>query len=160
MRRISTVFTIGLVCVTFAFAESESKAVEYPADYRKWTHVKSTIIGPQSPGFAVNGGLHHFYANAKAMEGYKTGKFPDGSVLIDDLVAINDNAGVGSEGARNRVAVMVKDSARFADSGGWGFEVFKADASSPSLNAAGKASCFACHSKQKDQDSTFTKYRK
>jgi len=151
---------LALLCAAATFAETPSATVPYPADYRQWTHIKSTIVGPRDPGFAVNGGLHHFYANHKAMEGYKTGKFPDGSVLIDDLLEIKENAGIGSEGTRRRVAVMHKDSAKFRDSGGWGFEVFKADDSSPALNAEAKASCFACHSKRKDTDLTFTKFRK
>jgi hypothetical protein len=151
---------IGFLCGSWAFAGEEPGAVPYPSDYRKWVHVKSTAVGPQNPRFASNGGLHHFYANAKALEGYKTGKFPDGSVLIDDLLEFKENEGVSAEGARRRVAVMQKDSVRFRETGGWGFEVFKGDEVAPSLKAEGKAACFACHSKQKDRDSVFSQFRK
>ena len=152
--------TIGLLTVTWTLAGAADSAVPYPAEYRKWVHVKSTLIGPQHARFASNGGLHHFYANDKALDGYKSGKFPDGSVLVDDLLEIKESEGVSSEGARRRVAVMVKDSARFRETGGWGFEVFKGDESSPALNAEGKAACFACHSKQKDHDSVYSQFRK
>jgi hypothetical protein len=139
----------------------ESTTVPYPAEYRKWVHVKSTLIGPQHPRFATNGGLHHFYANEKALEGYKSGKFPDGAVLVDDLFEVNDvGGGITAEGARRRVAVMMKDHVRFRDSGGWGFEIFKGNDSTPSLSAEGKATCFACHGKQKDHDSVYSQYRK
>lgn len=151
---------IGFLCGSWAFAGEDSGAVPYPGEYRKWIHVKSTAIGPQNPRFASNGGLHHFYANEKALEGYKTGKFPDGSVLVDDLLELKESEGVSSEGARRRVAVMLKDSARFRETGGWGFEVFKGDESAPSLKADGKAACFACHSKQKDHDSVYSRFRK
>jgi hypothetical protein len=151
---------IGLVCSMWAFAEVESPNVPYPGEYRNWIHVKSTLIGPQHASFTTNGGIHHFYANQKAVEGYRTGKFPDGSVLIDDLLELKDSAGVSSEGARRRVAVMVKDVSRYGDTGGWGFEVFKGDDSTPVLKAEGKAACFACHAKQKEHDSVFSQFRK
>jgi len=141
-------------------AGTDDKTVAYPGEYRKWVHVKSTLIGPAHPRFASNGGLHHFYANGKAMDGYQSGKFADGSVLVDDLLEVKDSEGVTSEGTRRRVAVMVKDSARFPDTGGWGFEVFRGDGSAPSLDAEGKAACFACHAKQRDHDSVYSQFRK
>lgn len=148
------------LCGACALFAADAATVQYPADYRTWVHVKSTLIGPQNARFAANGGLHHFYANAKAVEGYKNGKFADGSVLVDDLLEMKESDGVSSEGTRRRVAVMVKDSARFRDSGGWGFEVFKGDESTPSLKANGKAACFACHGKQSSNDLVFSKFRK
>jgi cytochrome P460 len=153
--------SIGLVVGAWALGAADgSTSVSYPDEYRKWVHVKSTLVGPQNPRFAANGGIHHFYANEKALEGYRTGKFPNGSVLIDDLLEIKEQGGVTSEGARRRVAVMVKDAARYRDTGGWGFEIFKGDESAPTLNAEGKAACFACHGKQTDRDSVFSQYRK
>ena len=156
----TVLFGIGLLVSAWPFVAAESTTVPYPGEYRKWTHVKSTLVGPQNARFATNGGLHHFYANEKALEGYKNGKFPDGSVLIDDLLEVKENDGISSEGARRRVAVMTKDSARYGDTGGWGFEIFKGDESTPALNTEQKAACFACHGKQKDRDSVFSQYRK
>jgi len=150
----------GLLFGALAFAAAESAAVPYPAGYRKWVHVKSTVIGPAHPRFASNGGMHHFYANEKALEGYSSGKFPDGAILIDDLLEVKENAGVTVEDARRRVAVMAKDSVRYRESGGWGYEIFKGDESAPSLTADGKAACFDCHGKQKERDSVFSQFRK
>jgi hypothetical protein len=48
----------------------------YPNGYRKWVHVGTTLVGPQSPFFAGNGGIHHIYANEKAVKGYESGTFP------------------------------------------------------------------------------------
>jgi hypothetical protein len=134
-------------------------AVAYPEGYRSWVHVKSTLVGPASPGFKANGGLHHFYANEKAMEGYRTGTWPDGSVLIDDLLEMSEKEGVSAEGARRRVAVMVKDARAFAASGGWGFEVFRGDDRAPSLDAQGKAACHACHTSA-TRELVFSQYRR
>jgi hypothetical protein len=84
--------------------------------------------------------------------------FPDGSILIDDGLEAVTNAGVTTEGARRRVAVMVKDSSRFRDSHGWGFEVFLRDDRKGSLTADGKAACLACHQKA-ERGLVFSKYR-
>ena len=94
------------------------------------------------------------------MEGYRTGTFPDGAVLIDDLVEMKGAAtpGVSDEGVRKRLAVMVKDSQKFADTGGWGFEVFKGDTQVASLDTKGRAACSARH--QKAKSSVFSEIRK
>lgn len=138
-------------------ARPDDAAVPFPDGYRKWVHVKSTLIGPQSPAFERNGGIHHFYANDKALEGYGSGAFPDGSVLVDDLVEAKEAAGVTSDGTRRRVAVMVKQGARFRETGGWGFEVFKGDGRDAALDTAAKAACFACH--KSGRDSVFIEFR-
>lgn len=68
------------------------------------------------------------------------------------------------------VDFMVKDSKRFADSGGWGYAVFRYDATSESFkpgDLTGKppqgndAKCgFACHTVVTDRDYVFTEYAK
>jgi hypothetical protein len=147
-----------LACCLYGFADT-AETIPYPKEYRKWAHVKSTLIGPQHASFANNGGIHHFYANEKAMEGYRTGKFPDGAVLIDDLLEAQENKGVTSEGPRRRLAVMVKESGRFTETGGWGFEIFMRDNQADgTLTAERRAACFACH--QKARDSVFSELRK
>ena len=65
---------------------------------------------------------------------------------------------VGERAAR-RVAVMLKDGARYRDTDGWGFEIFKGD-DSPGADAEGKAACFACHGMQKGRDAVFSQFRK
>src|SRR5262245_20856326 len=127
MKNIVTAITFGLV-VTFASTLPQSAApnseIPYPDGYRKWVHVSSTLIGPQSPFFANNGGIHHIYANEKALQGYETGKFPDGSIVVFDLLSTKENNGATIEASRQRIDVMVKDAERFAGTGGWGFERF------------------------------------
>jgi len=149
------VAAIGALKATPAVQDAK---IPYPAAFREWAHVKSTIVGPQSPSFATNGGVHHFYANAKALEGYRSGTFADGSILIDDLLETKDGAtGVTIEGARRRLAVMVKDTARFTGTGGWGFEIYKGDSQTGSLSSEARAACFGCH--QKATNSVFSTFR-
>jgi len=140
-------------------AEPEEVPVPYPEGFREWVHVKSTLVGAEAPSFANQGGLHHFYANAQALKGYASGSFPDGSVLIDDLLEVQVSAGVTTTGARRRLAVMVKDSQRFRETGGWGFEVFKGDSHEGTLPPLARTACFACHTKAAP-DSVFSEFRR
>jgi len=71
-------------------------------------------------------------------------------------------------GAQHDVDLMVKDSKRFADSGGWGYAMFEYDAASDSFRPgttastppqANDAKCgFACHTIVKSNDYVFTEY--
>jgi hypothetical protein len=71
-------------------------------------------------------------------------------------------------GTQQNVDFMVKDSKRFADSGGWGYAVFdydaKTDKFSPGTRAGSPpqgndAKCgFACHTVAKSRDYVFTDY--
>ena len=156
--------TLAVACaVTWSLSSwaRPDGAVPYPAGYRHWTHVRTALIGPQSSAFESFGGLHHIYANEKAMEGYRTGRFPDGSVLVFELLETRENAGVTTEGQRKRVGVMVKESKRYAETGGWGFESFQGDSQTERrLNAEGRTACFRCHEPQKDRDYVFSEFRK
>jgi hypothetical protein len=149
-----------LIWASYLQAEPDN-TIAYPLGYRKWAHVKSALIGPQSPIYKRYGGLHHIYANEKAIEGYRTGKFRDGSVIVFDVLETQESAGTTAEGNRRFIDVMAKDSQRFAETGGWGFEEFKGDSQRERvLSAQDKTACFNCHIKQKDQGFVFSKFRK
>jgi hypothetical protein len=130
-------------------ATAGGDGVPYPEGFRAFRHVKTTVVGKASPVFERQGGIHHFYANALAVEGYRTGTFPDGAVLIDDLLTAEETAGVTKTGARRTTSVMVRDAARYADTGGWGYEVFEKDGRAGTLSAEKRAACQSCHAKAK-----------
>ena len=134
--------------------------VPYPEGYRDWHHVKSMVIEEGHALYGSFGGIHHLYANDKAMKGYQNGIFPDGSVIIFDLLeAVHDGNAV-TEGERKVVGVMHKDSKRYRDTGGWGFEGFGAgDRNNRVVGENAASACFACHAPQKAQDYTFSKLR-
>src|ERR1041385_8280251 len=118
----------------------------FPKDFRRWAHVKSVLVGPQSAAFATEGGIHHIYANAKALGGYETGKFPDGSVIVYDLLETKEVAGNTIEGATRRVDVMVKDTQHYHTTGGWQFMSFPGDKQADgNLAADRQAVCSKCH---------------
>jgi len=136
-------------------------AVDYPRGYRSWTHVKSALIGPTSPTYARYGGIHHIYANEKAMEGYRSGQFPDGAVIVFDLLETKESAGITAEGPRKFIDVMAKDAKRYSTSGGWEYEEFKGDSESErSLNEQSKTACYQCHDRQRNRDFVFSTFRR
>jgi hypothetical protein len=144
----------GTVCLFLSAATTDP--VSYPDGYRKWVHVRTGLIGPESPAFETYGGMHHIYANAKAMEGFASGKFPEGAVFVFDLHDVMESKGSTTEGPRKKIEVMVKDSGRYASTGGWGFERFLGDELAPVLTDADRAKCFACHQGQRNNDSVFS----
>ncbi|HRA24142.1 MAG TPA: cytochrome P460 family protein [Usitatibacteraceae bacterium] len=135
--------------------------VAYPDGYRDWHHVKSMVIQPGHGLYEAFGGIHHLYANRKALEGYRTGKFPDGAVIVFDLLEAPAEAGAITEGRRKVVGVMARDARKFAATGGWGFEGFKGDSRTErAVGADAAKACFACHAPQKDRGYVFSSLRK
>lgn len=150
-----------LACIALPALAADPPPVPYPEGYRSWTHVKSMVIQPGHPLAEAFGGIHHLYANAKALEGYRNGnRFPDGAVIVFDLLDAKASGGAVEEGPRKVVGVMAKDSRKWSATGGWGFEGFKGD--SKTARAVGNdaaTACYGCHAPQKDADYTFSRWR-
>ena len=111
--------------------------------------LKSTMIGPTHKNFATLGGFQHIYANEVAMTGYRTRNFPEGSVIAFDWIDSTETNGAFLEGPRRQLDVMVKDSKRFASTGGWGFQRFVKDSKTELPKAPTPQDCFACHDRLK-----------
>jgi Cytochrome P460 len=150
----------ALLAASPVFA-ADPAPVPYPLGYRHWVHVKSMTINQGHALYDSFGGIHHLYANKKAEQGYKTGRFADGAVIVFDLLEAKAADNTVQEGARKVLGVMHKDAKRYAGTGGWGFEGFKGDSQTERAvgnNAA--AACFQCHTAQKANDFVFSAYRK
>jgi mono/diheme cytochrome c family protein len=116
--------------------------------------------------------------NPAMIDAYKAGipgngkPFPDGAKMAK--VHWNLKVNVGEPGGptvpdtEHDVDLMVKDSKRFRDSGGWGYGVFEYDSASDKFRLgdlkdkppqANDAKCgFACHTAVKTKDYVFTDY--
>ena len=136
-----------LILLTSQTATSDQ--VAYPEGYRTWAHVKSTMVGPTHKNFATLGGFQHIYANEAAMTGYRTRNFPEGSVITFDWLELTENNGAFAEGPRRQLDVMIKDSKRFASTGGWGFQRFVKDSKTERASTPSPQDCFACHDRLK-----------
>jgi len=159
VSNISRLISLSLVCVSLGLslgAVTAPEHVAFPDGYRGWVHISSAVVasGPRGPG------MHHIYANAKAIEGYRTGRFSDGATIVFDRFGLQVNGATTKIGDRQLVDVMVRDSARFRDTGGWGFDEFVGDsrvdhAFEPSKAAA---SCFTCHTQRRENGYVFTTF--
>jgi hypothetical protein len=116
-------------------------------------------------------------ANTEMIKAYMAGApgngkpFPDGSKMAKihwDPKQLKTFPAAMVPGTQQNVDFMVKDSKRFADSGGWGWAAFDYNASTDSFTPATLASkpaqgndakCgLACHTTVKSSDYVFTNY--
>jgi len=117
--------------------------------------------------------------NAAMIEAYKAGfpangkPVPDGARMAKIHWAAKQNEffpDATVPGNLLNIDFMVKDSTRFADSGGWGYAVFEYDAASDAFKPGTTASAppqrndakcgYACHTRAKARDYVFTEYGK
>jgi hypothetical protein len=113
--------------------------------------------------------------NDIANKAYREGKlpFPDGAIIAAlhwNEVSSEDNNKVLAKGFPGaglqsfvpasgvNMQFMVKDSKKYASTGGWGFQFFEGgDPKKPQVTDAAKQ-CFACHQPKKDQDYVYSTY--
>jgi hypothetical protein len=134
-------------------------SVQYPDNFRRWVHVGTGVILPGGTMPESEQGMHHVFANPKAVDGYASGDFADGSIIVYELREAQQKNGVIFEGDRRRVDVMIKDANLYKDTGGWRFErFFSNDQTQDAVHDAG-ASCFACHTNAKTHGFVFTQLR-
>ena len=155
----------GLLCaaagILAAVAVSAQAAddLKPPVGYRQWFHVNTMIVDKASPLFAEIGGMHNVHVNSVGEPALKTGgPYPDGTMFLTDLHDFTVVDGSYVEGALKGLALMEKDSKRFAATGGWGFQFWVGgDATKPAVTDATKQ-CFECHQPQKAQDYVYSTY--
>jgi len=155
-------------------SQTESNAspiygITIPAGYRDWR----LISVKQLTG--ADGKLKQLRAqlgNDIAIEAFRAGKlpFPDGAIIAalhwneassdaDNQVLASGFSGAGLEsvfaGSAVNVQFMVKDSKKYAASGGWGYADFT---NGRPGDQPLHEKCFPCHVPAKDHDYVFTRY--
>jgi len=162
MKNRAVVLGAIILLAGAAASAADPPAVKYPTGYREWVHVTSMVVfSDKSPLFGAFSGMHHVYVNKVGLAAAKShGTYPDGSVLVLDLLQANEVEGTYREGARKLLAVMQKDSQRFKQTGGWGFEGFKDGTPRARVVTDPAGQCFACHQAQKDRDHVFSLFGK
>src|SRR5258708_4696598 len=109
---ISLAIVAFISATSFTYDEPIDNSILYPEGYRRWTHIKSGIVGPEHPNVKYRG-FNHVYANDKAFQGYESGIFPEGSVIVFDVIEAATNDNYTAEAKRNHMDVMVKDAVKF-----------------------------------------------
>ncbi len=140
--------------------------VRIPAGYRDWQ-----LIAVNQLLFAGKGEqLRAQLGNAIAVKAFKEGTlpFPDGAIIAaihwtrissEDNNKVLDGPFPGTQsfviGSPLNVQFMVKDSKKYAATGGWGFGDFTGG--KPGDEALHKT-CFPCHQPAKNHDFVFARY--
>ena len=148
--------------------------VTIPPGYRDWRLISvKQLTGKELTG---SGGelkqLRAELGNDIAIKAYRDGTlpFPDGAIIAalhwtevssdaDNQVLAAGFPGLGLKssfaGSAVNVQFMVKDSKKYAASGGWGFADFT---NGKPGDEALHQKCFPCHQPGKDRDYVFTRY--
>ena len=154
-----------VVYMAHASGRSEQEAdpifgIKIPPGYRDWR-----LISVAHEDGNLND-LRALLGNDVAIKAYREGKlpFPDGTIIARlawSYVPSEENNKVFGRsqsfvaGAATNVQFMVKDSRKYAATGGWGFAQFKDG--KPDATAALKT-CFPCHQPAQAGDFVFTHY--
>ncbi|MEI9983353.1 MAG: cytochrome P460 family protein [Aliidongia sp.] len=165
----------GAAAVTApTFGESDGEAapiygIKIPQGFRDWRLISvKRLTGDGGKTMQLRAEL----GNHIAIKAYREGKlpFPDGATIValhwnetssdaDNQVLANGFPGRGLEatfaGPPVNVQFMVKDSKKYAASGGWGYADF---AKGKPGDEALHETCYPCHQPAKDRDYVFTQY--
>jgi len=143
-----------------------------PKNFNEWVYVGS----PLTPN-ALNGGMagfpefHNVYIEPGSYEIYKkTNVFPEGTILFKELQltlpAQNPDGSRGEPSGRgyfpgplNGADVTVKDSKRYASTGGWGYYNFNHhEPKAPTAKLKPKEECGYCHMASAKKDEVWTQF--
>jgi Cytochrome P460 len=144
-----------------------------PKNYRNWIFVGSPLTpNALNDGHANFPEYHNVYIEPGSFAIYKkTGVFPEGTIFYKELQLTlkpeenpdgsrTEPSGRGYfPGALNGADVTVKDSKRFAESGGWGyfdFNHFEPKAASTKVQE--KSECAYCHIASAKRDEVWTQF--
>ena len=164
---VAVVALVGAaVCMTPASGEPDKEAdpvfgIEIPPGYRDWR-----LISVAHEEGNLND-LRAILCNDEAIEAYREGKFPfpDGTIIArlawSYTPSEENNKVFGRRQSfvagppKNGVQFMVKDSKKYASTGGWGYAQF--NDGKPADEAVLKT-CFPCHQAIETRDFVFTRY--
>ena len=172
MRRIVFVLVAGVALagvvayIAPASGQADREAapifgVKIPPGYRDWR-----LISVAHEEGSLND-LRAILGNDVAIKAYREGNrtFPDGTIIArlawsyvpleESEKAFGRRQSFVAGPPKNGVQFMVKDSRKYASTGGWGFAQF--DDGKPASEAVHNT-CFSCHATVKARDFVFNRY--
>ena len=155
---------VTLVAPAPGHADGQAAALfvtEIPQGYRDWRWISSAHEAGNLNSLGV------VLGNDVAINAYREGKLPfqDGTIIAalhyrytpsEENNKVFGQAQSFVPGAPTNIQFMVKDSIKYAATGGWGFGHFGADGKPG--DAAFMNTCFPCHEKAQGSDHVFTRY--
>jgi len=137
-----------------------------PVNYRRWIFAGTPLTpNDMNDGEAAFPEFHNVYINPEAFAEYeRSGTFPDGTVLVKELVSVGSKSAPSGKGYFMGefigLEVAVKYSARFnKEPGHWAYFSFGHEY--PLKTRAERqpvANCSTCHNANAAQDFVFTQY--
>ena len=136
-------------------------------NYRQWVFVGAPVTpNDMNNGKAAFPEFHHVYIDPASFAAYKkTGKFPNGTVIVKELAGVGAKSSASGSGYFAGdfigVAASVKDAKRFAkEPGNWAYFSFMGDDGKAlaSAKAQATAACNACHQQNAAEDLVFTQH--
>ena len=139
-----------------------------PLDYRSWVFVTSGLgmtYGPAKPAEGRPPLFDNVFVTRDAYDEFlRSGAWPDKTMFILEGRRAEANVSINNGGrTQGELAFMeaaVKDTARFKDTGGWGY--FSFDSRNGLVESAAAlpstARCYACHSANTAVDNTFVQF--
>lgn len=161
------------LCTTLAMAQASAATDQLhyaandqlvvPENYRSWIFLTSSLdlnYDEPVPGAATSRSLlDNVFVNPSAYAQFvKTGRWPDGTVLIKEN-RLAASAGTLSRSGKFQTQIVsmelhVKDQKRFPRQ--WAF--FVTDGKAPARYVAPGAACYSCHADHGAVDSTFVQF--
>lgn len=143
-------------------AAAAISAGKLPPGYRDWRLIS---VAREE---ATLDDIRAILGNDIAIKAYRDGTrpFPDGTIIArlawsydsseENNKAFGRRQSFVAGRPKNGVQFMVKDSRKYAATGGWGYSQF--DDGKPLTDTAMLQSCFDCHQAVRDRDFVFTQY--
>ncbi|HYI94899.1 MAG TPA: cytochrome P460 family protein [Bryobacteraceae bacterium] len=138
-----------------------------PDDYREWIFLSSGLgmtYGPNAPAPGAPLRFDNVYANPSSYREFvKTGKWPDGTVLILEIRESESKGSINQHGryqtAVSAIEAHVKDSRRISTNNGWAFyDIDPKGVRTTSKPLPVGNRCETCHSTNGAVDSTFVQF--
>jgi hypothetical protein len=134
--------------------------IQFPGRVRdSWVHLGSWGSADLN---SADPGQHDVYTQPESLEGYrKTGKFPDGAVLVKEVRKIESahmtTGPVTWAGDEILWFVLIKDAkGRFPEHAnwgeGWGWALFNAGETTKNASSNFRADCLGCHIPARETD--------
>ncbi|CAK0738663.1 Cytochrome P460 [Gammaproteobacteria bacterium] len=157
-RYATTLAVLLLVTVTTSFSESVAPShngISLPVDYRDWRII--TVLHRTD-----NNNLRVVVGNDIAINAVRQGKtqpWPNGAILGKLAWRTKIRANWGNAVIPDKfqeVGFMIKDTEKFATTGGWGFAQWMGKTQKPYGDDANFVQeCFGCHTLAKESDYVF-----
>ncbi len=156
----AVVFGGGAAAESFSPYVDDKGNISIPKDFRSWYFLGSWGVATDEEGKVGSQGFHNVYTQPETVEAFrKTGKFPDGAVLVKELLkARTDSMTTGEISYAAETEgwfIMIKDTeGRFKGNKLWGrgWSLFEAKDPTKAVTEDFKTECIPCHVPAKKDD--------